>query len=679
MAMTRMINDFKPVWIGRSDGELQIKTKKHGREFNGPTDSQLDKNTNEDDYFELLPPDDRDAIYWKACLGESLHDEMNLMKGPGDVAWVLADFPENYRLYRHVQKKKEKGKDRKGEQSSALKSDGTKANKANKGQDCYLYGYPFGRKQRFRSPTEFFPHLWWLSQGKSDDHTDCCCKHCCPEWFEKHIATLQPLPGRQRVGDPPPSKIRAKVTVKQPSVVVNQQNLAKNPQVVIQQRLAPQDIKASNKPTPKKATAPPAPKAAPNPNTPINRGNVPGVLMPTPLAAAKSLEQEIDAQVGKFIYRPGELTWFNRGTAWGLSVITKRDLFKDQRNQDCPRYLVQPLSHPFSHPGAKIVSSEQDLRPWLAWSAPGPTHQALTLQNLHYNTVEWKAVLEGRYGIGDVEVDGSIYAAKMIDDSFSLIDQLSNNTTTTGERSYNGLYLGGEKLWVGEPVRLRVPNTQQDIMIIHHIIEKLKANSTNAASATIIVVGDIYRWASIPYITGQEPAENPNLPIRLRQDLNYRNRLTIASKRTISYWKIIGAAARISITDIKGRWYESYILLPILHGVANFQQEVQRGEIGDVGSWINGRGDATGAPTKTGTRYKDRSETFGRSVPAGTQISQGLDNPVQQKINVQAVAPANLAAQAPVQQAHAGQDQGPQPQGTNDGDLSQFMDLDYAE
>lgn len=668
MASTRVVNNFKPVWIGRSDGELQIKTKKHGREFNGPTDAQLDKNTSEDDYFEVLPPDDRDAIYWKACLGETLHDEMNLMKGPNDVAWILADFPENYRLYRHVQKKKEKGKD------------GTKASKASKGQDCYLYGYPFGRKQRFRSPAEFFPHLWWLSEGNSNDHTDCCCKHCCPDWFEKHIATLHPLAGREKVGDPPPSKNKAKTVAKQPNVVLNQQGLSKNPQVVIPQRSTSQDSKIANKTVAKKPAAPSAPKpAAPAANTPVNRKPVPGVLMPTGLAAPKSLEQEIDAQVARFIYRPGELTWFNRGTAWGLSVIIKRDLFKDQRNQDCPRYLVQPLSHPFSHPEPKIISSEQDLRPWLAWSAPGPTHQSLAAQHIHYNSVEWKAVLEGRYGAGDVEVDGSIFAAKMIDDSFSLIDQLSNNTISTGERFYNGLYLGGEKLWVGEPVRLRVPNGQQDIMIIHKVVEKLKNNSTNAATATIHLDGDIYRWAIVPYITGQEPAENPNLPIRLRQDLNYRNRLTIASKRTISYWKIIHSAARISITDIKGRWYESYILLPILHGVANFQQEVERGEIGDVGSWINGRGDANGTPQKAGTRYKDRIETFGRAVPAGTQISKGLDSPVQQGTNTQAVPPANLTTQAPIQQVPAAQEQGQQSQGTNDGDLSQFMDLDYVE
>ena len=34
-------------------------------------------------------------------------------------------------------------------------------------------------------------------------------------------------------------------------------------------------------------------------------------------------------------------------------------------------------------------------------------------------------------------------------DSFTLIGPLSNNTITKGERSYNGIYFGGEKLRIG--------------------------------------------------------------------------------------------------------------------------------------------------------------------------------------------------------------------------------------
>lgn len=672
---TREVTNFKLVWIGRSDGELELKTKKHGREYNGPSDLQLDKNSSEDDYYELLNPDDESAIYWKASLGETLREEMGIKRGLDDVAWILADFPENYRLYRHVKKaKKEKN------ESSLSSKPGSSKSKKSKVEECYLYGYPYGRKQRFHTPKEFFPHLWWLCEGKSDEHTDCECKHCCPPFLEDLFNALKPLPGRENVGDPAGLK-KDKVAVKQPNVSSYPQNLPKPPQVVIKQRSGSQDSKMTVKPAPpKKASAPSAPKVVvPAPNTSTSRPPAPNIPMSTPLPAPKSFEQELDAQVGRFLYHPGELTWFNRGTAWGLSVVIKRDLFRERPNQERPRYLVQPLSHPFHHPSTKIISSEDNLRPWLAWSAPSPTHQTLlSIQNLNYSTVDWKAVIEGRFGTGDVEVDGSIFAAKMIDDSFSLIEQLTNNTTTTGERSYNGLYLGGEKIWVGEAIRLRIPNGQLDIMIVHQIIEKLKANSTNAASATIHVVGDLYRYNTVPFTPGQEPAENPHLPIRLRQDLNYRNRFTIASKRTISHWKLMQAASRITITDIKGRWYESSVLLPILHGVANFRQDQARGDIADVGAFINGRGDANGAPGKAGTRYKDRLETFGRAVPAGTKISHGLDSPIEET-NMQAVPAASSETQGPAYQVEAVHGQAQQAQSAGDGDIAEFMDLDYVE
>lgn len=645
--------NYKPVWIARSDGELEIKSSKYGKEFNAPSDIQLNKDSSEDDYYELLPVWHDIAQEWKRILGGMLQREQ---KGPPDQKWMLVDFPENYQLYRRIKK------------GDPVMDELSKSNKL---PEAWLYGYPLGRKRRYKSAVEFFPHLLWLAEGKSDDHTDCACKYCSPEWIQE----VKPLPGRESFG---PAKVIP--AVKKDTAPPKQQN-AVHPQVVIKQRPVSLDIKTV-KPVPKVAQ-PSAPRIAPtSANPPAPRAPVVPVIAPTPLSSAKSFDQDQDAQMGRYVYRPGELTWFNRGSAWGLSVITKRGLVKDQRGLSKSWYEVQPLSHPYHHPPAKRMESEMELRPWLAWSAPGPTHQSLASANLNYNTVDWKAVQAGRYGVGDVEVDGSIYAAKMIDESFSLVEPLSNNTTTTGERTYNGLYFGGEKVWVGEAIRLRVGNGQ-DIVIIHQIVEKLKPNSTNIQSATVHVVGDIYRYTTVPYIQGQEPAENPQLPVRLRQDLLNRNRITIASKRTISHWKLVQAAARLGISDIKGRWYESMVLLPVLHGQPAFDQDVSRGEISDVGSWINGRGDATGAAGKAGTRYKDRIDAIGRAVPAGTTISKGDDVSVKKTADTPMpnAPPAVITKQGPPEAVpnQSQQVQAPQVQGVSDGDIAEFMNLDRLE
>lgn len=371
-----------------------------------------------------------------------------------------------------------------------------------------------------------------------------------------------------------------------------------------------------------------APAQAPIPMPPA----IPPQPVPTFVDSATCFEQQQDSEYNRYLFRPGELVWFNKGTSWGLAIVTKRDLFKDQRIQDRPKYLLQPLSHPFLHPTLRIISQEDLLRPWLAWSIPDPTYAALhAAPGLTFNSIDWRMVLQGHYGEGDPEVDGSIFAAKSVDESFTLIEAVSNNTIETGERFYNGIFFGAEKIWVGEPVRLRM-GSGQDIMIVHRILEKLKPGSTNTSSATIHFVGDVYSFSTTAYTPGLQPPDNRHLPTRLRQDLEYRNRATLTTKRTVSAWNITQAQARVGLGDVKGRWYESSVLLPILRGAAAFTSDLGRGEISDVGQWMNGRADSTLPPGKQGTRYLDRLDVFGKSIPPGTKISKGLDGPPEENV-----------------------------------------------
>ena len=644
------LTNFTPIYAGRSDGETEIRSKKHGKEFNGPSNDQLDKVANPDDYYEPLEHDDPITVEWKRQLGGMLQREM---RAQAEHPWFLMFFPENYRLYRH--------------------------NKETRGNtDAYLYGYPQGRKKRFRSAQEYFPHFQWLLEGKSEDYGDCACKNCAGDWVHK----IEPLPGRG--GFVPASRdnpgVRKDFTqvkkdsaaLKKESAQIKREGSLPTPKVVVPQRPVLQAVK----PPPKAPTASNSSTAPPRPPTQP-------LMTTTPLPIPRTKEQELDAQFRKYIYRLGELVWFNRGTAWGLSLVIKRDSMKDPLHPSTgphARYLVQPLSHPFHHPEPKLLTSDDTLRPWLAWSAPGPTHKALA--NKVFSTVDWKAVIAGQYGPGDAEVDGSIFAAKQIDESFTLLSPLSNNTTTTGERSYSALFLGGEKLYVGEPVRLRM-HDGHNIMIIHQIIEKLKPNSTNINLASVHVIGDIYRLTTGPY----DPAiakqlVNAHLPARMKADLDFRNGVTVPSKRMHSHWKQLQASARLSIADLKGRWYESSILLPILRGSNIFATDVQRGEITDVGDWINGRGDANSAAGKMGARFRERLEAVGKAVPAGVKLSGaddrgegGIDaNPPQKPPGASAALPisdAPLAAEELQVQSQA--------PASGDGDLSQFMDLDRIE
>jgi hypothetical protein len=312
------------------------------------------------------------------------------------------------------------------------------------------------------------------------------------------------------------------------------------------------------------------------------------------------------------MYRPGELVWFNKGVAWGLAVIGKRN-FQNGR----ARYLLQPLSHPLKHPEVQIKDQEEAIRPWLAWSVPPTTHSAIS--HLTYEQVPWDRVLRGEFGNGDAEVDGSILAAKAIDASYSLFDRVDSLSSGSEEVHYNGMFLGAEKVWVGEPVRLKGVNDEMVVMVIQKMVEK-----TSDSSVTFI--GNVYRYSDGPN-PYDDPKDwpTPDLPPRMVADLRFRNETANkAGRRILSEWKLIERAGKRELNDIKGRWYETRTLLPILRGVEHFQQEIRQGITSDAGLWMNNRGDNSSG---VGRRRKNRRETFGAAVPSGFSVSRGLDGP----------------------------------------------------
>jgi hypothetical protein len=69
-------------------------------------------------------------------------------------------------------------------------------------------------------------------------------------------------------------------------------------------------------------------------------------------------------------------------------------------------------------------------------------------------------------------------------------------------------------------------------MILHHIVEIPDHED-------LLVIGDIYTFEIIPC--------ESNHPIRVREDLNYRNRAAVTNKKPIAFWKLTHASARRSL------------------------------------------------------------------------------------------------------------------------------------
>lgn len=506
---------------------------------------------------------------------------------------MLAVFPENYRLYEHV---KRTVKDGKTEVKSKMHAGG-----GNDRQDAYLYGHPTGRKKRFRSPIEFFPHLLWLCTDESGDPENCTCKICSPEELDP------PAPVPRVKGEKASSRVDPEPRLSASSAAPS----ASRPMSAQTTRTK------TDGPTP--ATRPPAPKQP----------------VPTPMPPAKSSDQQLDRRYNVFMYRPGELVWFKRGAAWGLGVVLRRWTAPSQPYH----YTVQPLSYPYRHPPAVVKSSDQEMRPWLAWSVPKFTNDGLNslTEPAHYDSADWHGMEQRRYGSGDMEVDGSILAAKAIDTSYTLLQPLKSSNTDPGvvETHYNGIFLGAEKFWIGEPVRISI-GTGTDILVLHSIVERKRGSP---GQSSLHFVGDIYTLSSAAHSNPQIPspaaqANNPQLPSRLTDDLANRNARSIPNKRTASYWKLLSTNTQVSLDDVKGRWYEASLLLPILQP-EQYEAAARKGEIQEASLWMNSRGDCVNSNrspslprvTKTNVKRATRKDAFARAVPADVEIVDGVNPP----------------------------------------------------
>lgn len=503
-----------------------------------------------------------------------------------DKNFILSAFPENYRLYEHIRTKA----------STTNGPNKSHAAGGNDRQDSYLYGHPQGRKKRYRSPADYFPHLLWLSTDESGDPNNCCCRICSPEELE--------------LEDEAPAKVLAKAQV-------------------------------PNKPvaTPSNATTATTANAARAPGQPAANISLPRV---------RNYEQKLDSQYNAFFYRPGEVVWFQRGQAWGLGTIANR--FKrsgQQVGSFTYRYRVQPLGNPFGYP-QPVDCSQDQIRNWLAWSPPPCVRPSLNptpangMKQATFDTTNWREYSQDpKTSSTDAEVDSSILAAKMLETTYTPFD-LAESKTSTGaslqvsERSYNGIYLGAEKIWLGDPLRLRGKDNgaTTDIMILHKILER--QDPGNSSNSAVLLIGDIYSPVTVPTNTlaPTSPLHPsvlfPTLPVRLRTDLSNRNTLAASSlnpsiRTQTSTLKLTTPSAHKTFSDIKGRWYESSLLMPVLNPAA-YEAQKRNGELADCGLWMNGHGDCN-KPLSNEPQYrpasvrcKKREEAFGSSVPRNFSI-----------------------------------------------------------
>jgi Transcription-silencing protein, cryptic loci regulator Clr2/Transcription-silencing protein Clr2 len=520
-----------------------------------------------------------------------------------DQPYVLDALPENYRLYEHI---KSKSADADGNAARATK---THAGGGHDRQDAYLYGHPLGRKKRYRSPADFFPHLLWLATDETGDPNNCSCKLCAPD-------DIQPE--------------EKQVNVLRPSVTIKKDDAEKKP---IIRQTAFVEIPAESSAT-KLSQMQVAPGSASN--TLTSQPATPQQVGPTALPQPRSLDQQVDFQYNKFTFRNGEMVWFQReGGTWGLGVIVRRWLSKDRPTPSNRSYMIQPLSYPNDFQIQRVIDSENELRPWLAWSPPEFMNPQFQTRNQKFDTVNWTGLTNGRYGHNDKLIDASIMAARAIESSYTLFDPVKtiNQDTSQCTRQWNGIFFGSEKIWSGDPVRLK-GGGPEDVLVISLILERTTSGNYNGipvGTTKIFLIGD--HWTIVEYPSRKHlPQPLPNIPPRMRDDLAYRNTVSASFNGPQLYWKLVTKMSNLEISQIRGRWYESSMLLPILDGRAAFENARRQGKVGSLGTRLNSRMEikaGVNGSNAQGEPKASRRDALGQAVPVNVVISADTVEPPQ--------------------------------------------------
>ncbi|KXH41951.1 hypothetical protein CSIM01_02787 [Colletotrichum simmondsii] len=541
-----------------------------------------------------LDKDDARFQEWRIKLGILLKQELSPTEG---LPWLL-HFPRGYWLYE-------------------------------KSKHLWVSGHPV-KSKLYKSPQEFGLHVLWLLSG-SMDRTDCRCIHCnvreMPNMEDLTVSDVpRPLPAANNTQ--PPSKMR-KITPQIPPGV------AASP--------IPVPAAASTPPIAKKETPVPVPIPMAKKETPQpvqQQQQVQQQPAPAPTQAQQQVQPQAHAPappvyqqpqflpypppyggiVAPALFRVGELVWFQISSGWRLGIVAATGIINPNTNK--AELQILPMSH-VNFNQSPIQTLEATTRPFLAFSVPNVSIS--DLQNKAYDEVDWDAFFqtitpEDTHRREVALLDSSKMAAQKVGVSFSVFSRLSE--TNGGKKiDYHGIFLGAERIELGDVLRVRL-SAEQGVPPAAANLPDALLGLREICTAPIdspgnaFFKGDIYQP-----ITGDNqpvggiPVPDDKLPRPLRDEIAFRNKFAASDR-----WRcvLLKQNAVLREPDLKGRFYPTHKLLPLLDGQAKVLAEVQKGIVRDVQQRLNQRIDTF--KTAYIGQKRTRVETIGPALPPGSVI-----------------------------------------------------------
>lgn len=276
-------------------------------------------------------------------------------------------------------------------------------------------------------------------------------------------------------------------------------------------------------------------------------------------------------------------------------------------------YELLPIGHGMVQ-RQNVTKTLKDLRPFYAFSVPSVAMPEL--KGVVYDDVPWEAMLQAVVNDPSrrdlLALDASKMAASKIDCSFSLWTPQGEDANAKFTPYFGGFF-GAERVELGDCLRLK--SVQVDSKIPHEAL-------VLGLRYIFVVKGQ----PGVPHFRGHlymlikgdassaTPVPEENLPFALREECKWRNHVTPASR-----WRCIIVKENVPIkeTQIRGRFYPTHRLLPILNAQA-FQTALQQGQTDSQMAQLNSRMDSAG-------RYigqkLNRQDALGESVPHTARLA----------------------------------------------------------
>lgn len=306
---------------------------------------------------------------------------------------------------------------------------------------------------------------------------------------------------------------------------------------------------------------------------------------------------------GSFLFRIGELMWYQNGNTWRLGVIVA---------QSNSGHELLPISYGLVR--QQIVSKvDKELRPFYAFSVPPPS--IADLKGKAFDEIHWDAMFQSAHEDGSrrdmLALDASKLAASKIDISFSLWGAGPEDTTNKIVHYYGGFF-GAERVEIGDTLRVRV------------LPADLKLNADRAAfgvydiwtrsdlPGAVLLRGNIYYLASTTD-AGLNFVPDEYLPLALRDESQWRQQATPGNPPPVR-WALVSENAVLEEGSIKGRFYPTQRLMPLLKP-SGWQQPALQGQISHLNTRMEGGGG------RYIGRRPSRLETLGGSVAHGARIA----------------------------------------------------------